>query len=467
MWRIGVSGYVSREPCILDHQLLPFSSLGIIGVIRLFRTSNIPALAVLQNRDFRILWAGRSIHELSRRMELLVLGYLIYKMTSSVFQVGLLAFFLNLPRPFMSPFAGVLADRLDRRHIMIFVHATFFGIVIVLLGLLIAEAIQPWHVFIAAFLQGSVKVLDDPSRRTAIADLAGSEHLASAMSLETITNNNGKILGPFAGGVLVAGPGFAVAYGILAALDLTVLLLMIWLRLPSRAPASGAQTAVWQSLLEGIRHSLSNRMVLGVLCISLIMNALVLPIQYFIPVIASELVLVGPTLGGLLGSAEGIGTLIGASIIALKRQIRYHGRLFIAGALITALGVTLVAWSPWFLVSFILLLLAGMGQAGFSTMQSTILLLSSAPEMRGRAMGAQGTVNGLGHLVGDYEIAAVASLFGIGLAIGLNAGVGLLLILPVALLTPLIFRQVETRPEKASTAEEALAGLSQDLEGRG
>ena len=276
-------------------------------------------------------------------MELLVLGYLILDMTSSVFQVGLIAVFLNMPRPFMSPFAGVLADRLDRRRIMVGVHATFFGIAIVLLGLLITEAIQSWHVFLAAFLQGSVKVLDDPSRRTAIADLAGSEHLASAMSLETITNNSGKILGPIAGGVLVAGPGFAVAYGILAALDLSVLLLMIRLRLPNRAPASGAQIAVWPSLLEGIRHSISNRMVLGVLCVSLIMNALVLPVQYFIPVIASELLLVGPILGGLLGSAEGIGTLIGASVIALKRQIRYHGRLFVAGALITALGVTLMA----------------------------------------------------------------------------------------------------------------------------
>lgn len=433
----------------------------------MFKTSSIPAFAVLQNRDFRILWVGRAIHEVSRRMELLVLGYLIYQMTSSVFQVGLIAVCLNLPRPFVSPFAGVWADRLDRRRIMVGVHATFFGIGIVLLGLLITEAIQPWHVFVAAFLQGSAKVLDDPSRRTAIADLAGSQHLASAMSLETITNNSGKILGPLAGGALVAGPGFVVAYGILAALDLVVLLLMLRLRLPPRAPASGAKIAVLPSLLEGMRHAISNRMVLGVLCISLIMNALVLPIQYFIPVIASELLSVGPTLGGLLGSAEGIGTLIGASIIALKRQIRYHGRLFIAGALITALGVTLVAWSPWFLVSFCLLLLAGVGQAGFSTMQSTIMLLSSAPEMRGRTMGAQGTVNGLGHLVGDYEIAAVASLFGIGLAIGLNAGVGLLLILPVTLLTPLIFRQVGSRPENASPAEEALPSLPQASEGRG
>ena len=85
-------------------------------------------------------------------------------------------------------------------------------------------------------------------------------------------------------------------------------------------------------------------------------------------------------------------------------------------------------------------------------------------------MGAQGTVNGLGHLVGDYEIAALASIFGvggIGLAIGLNAGAGLLLILPVTLLTPLIFRQVGPVPGNASPAEEAITGLSQTSDDRG
>ncbi len=82
-------------------------------------------------------------------------------------------------------------------------------------------------------------------------------------------------------------------------------------------------------------------------------------------------------------------------------------------------------------------------------------------------MGAQGTVNGLGHLVGDYEIATIASLFGITLAIGLNAGAGLALILPVTLLTPLVFRQVGSPSEEVSPSEEPLPGLSQASESRG
>ena len=408
----------------------------------MLRTSSIPALAVLQIKDFRLLWMARWIHEVARRMEILVLGYLVFQLTDSPFQVGLIAVCLNAPRPALSLYGGLIADRLDRQRILVGVHTAYLGLATVILVLLMVDAIQPWHAFIAMLLQGSAKAVDDPSRRTAIFDLAGQKRLANAMSLETITNNVGKILGPLAGGLLIAKTGFIGAYGALVALDLAALLLMMRLRLPDREPGRRSEMTLWQGLREAFAHALSNRMVLGVLATSLIMNALVFPIQYFIPVIASDLLSVGTILGGLLGSAEGIGTLIGATVIAVRRDIRHHGRLFMAGALSVTVAVALVAWSPWFAVSFTLLLLGGMGQAGFSTMQSTILLLASQSEMRGRVMGAQGMVNGMGHLFGDSAMGALASAFGIGLAIGLNAGIGLLLIVPVIILTPLVWRPI-------------------------
>ena len=400
----------------------------------------IPAFDVLKNGDFRTLWTVKVVNEVSRRMELLALGYLVLRMTDSPFQVGLIAVFLNLPRPFFSLFAGLVADRLDRRRVLIGVHAIYSVISTVLLSLLVMGAIQPWHVFIAIFLQGSAKVLDDPSRRTAIFDLAGRERLASAMSLETINNNSGKIAGPLIGGGLIASTGFVGSYAAILALDAVSLLIISRLKLPHRPLGDGTPVQVWRSLREGLGHAMSNRMVLGVLSMSLIMNSLVFPIQYFIPVIASDLLMVGPTLGGLLGSAEGIGNFLGGIILAVRRDIGHYGRIFAIGALLVAVMVALVAWSPWFAVSFSLLLLGGLGQAGFSTMQSTILLLESEPEMRGRTMGAQGVVNGMGHLVGGTEIGAIANAFGIGIAIGLNAGAGILLIFLVMVLTPLVKR---------------------------
>ncbi|PKB71459.1 MAG: hypothetical protein BZY87_05265 [SAR202 cluster bacterium Io17-Chloro-G6] len=423
--------------------------------------TTIPAFAVLQSRDFRILWSVKAVHEVSRRMELLVLGYLVLGLTGSPFQVGLIAVFLNVPRPVFSLFAGLVADRLNRRRVLMSVHATYFVISSVLLALLVMGAVEPWHVFLAILLQGSAKVLDDPSRRTAIFDLAGRERLASAMSLETINNNSGKIAGPLIGGVLIASTGFVGSYAVILALDAVSLLLMSRLQLHHRPPDGGEPVQVWRSLRQGLGHAMSNRMVLGVLSMSLVMNSLVFPIQYFIPVIASDLLLVGPTLGGLLGSAEGIGNFLGGLILAVRRDISQHGRIFAIGALLVAIMVTLVAWSPWFAVSFSLLLLGGLGQAGFSTMQSTILLLASAPEMRGRTMGAQGVVNGVGHLIGGTEIGAIASAFGITLAIGLNAGAGIFLILLVMVLTPLVKRQVSgSANQEAARPEENVAPTS-------
>ena len=417
----------------------------------LFR-SNTPVLVILQNPNFRLMWAARWVHEISRRMELLVLGYLIYTLTDSALQVGLISTFLNGPRPPLSLVAGMLADRLDRWRILTSIHTFYLLLASSLLALLILDLIHPLFVFLAILLQGTAKVLDDPTRRVALFDLAGQDRIAHAMSLETITNNVGKVVGPLLGGSLIALYGFIGAYSVLVALDLVAAVLMFKLRLPKGATLVGRDRMFWQGIKSGIGHSFSNKFVLGVLCISLIMNGMVLPLQYFIPVLATEVLKVGPALGGVLGSAEGIGSLVGAVIIGSRRNYTFHGRYFVFGAMIVAVGVIAVAWSPWFLVSFLLLFGAGVGQAGFSTMQSTVLLLSSPAEMRGRIMGSQGLVNGLGHLVGGVEIGAIAQAFTISLALGVNAGIGLLLMLPVVLLTPLVWRPVVAYGSRSDVA---------------
>ncbi|MCY4417434.1 MAG: MFS transporter [Chloroflexi bacterium] len=418
------------------------------------RIRSVPVLEVLQNRNFQFLWAARWIHEISRRMELIVLGYLILELTGSAFQVGLISVFLNGPRPPLSLVAGMLADRLDRWRILVGMHTVYLLIAACILALLAVGSIQPWHVFLAVLLQGTAKVLDDPTRRASLFDLAGQDRIAHAMSLETITNNGGKILGPMVGGIIVQFYGFTGAFIVLVVLDLIAAFLIFKMRLPDRSATIVRDTAFLQGIRSGIGHSFSDKFVLGVLTISLVMNAMVLPLQYFIPVIATDVLKVGPALGGLLGSADGIGAFIGAIIIGARRRYTFHGRYFVIGALIVGVGVVAVAWSPWFVVSFMLLLGAGVGQSGFSTMQSTILMLSSPAEMRGRIMGSQGLVNGLGHLIGGVEIGAIAQAFTISLAIGINAGVGILFMLPVILLTPLVKRPIELyrRPEAANSA---------------
>ena len=421
------------------------------------RIRNVPVLVILQDRNFQFLWAARWTHEVSRRMELIVLGYLILELTGSAFAVGLISVFLNSPRPPLALVAGMLADRLDRWRILVSMHTVYLFIASFLLVLLIYQLVQPWHVYLAILLQGTAKVLDDPTRRAALFDLAGQDRIAHAMSLETITNNGGKIIGPMIGGFMVQFYGFTGAFIVLVVLDLIAAFLIFKMRLPDGSARMVRDTAFLQGIKSGIALSFSNKFVLGVLTISLVMNGMILPLQYFIPVVATDVLKVGPALGGVLGAADGIGAFLGAIIIGGRQRYSFHGRYFVIGALLVGLGVAIVAWSPWFAVSFLVLLCAGIGQSGFSVMQSTILLLSSPAEMRGRIMGSQGLVNGLGHLVGGVEIGAIAQAFSISIAIGINAGVGILFMLPVILLTPLVRRPVELyrRPDDADATPPA------------
>ena len=413
------------------------------------RIRNVPVLVILRDRNFQFLWAARWIHEISRRMELLVLGYLILELTGSAFAVGLISVFLNGPRPPLSLVAGMLADRLDRWRIMVGTHVIYLLVAASLLALLVLQWVEPWHVFLAILLQGTAKVLDDPTRRAALFDIAGQDRITHAMSLEMITNNAGKIVGPIIGGVMVQFYGFSGAFIVLVVLDVLAAFLIFKMRLPAGSASMVRDTAFLRGIMSGMGHSFSDKFVLGVLTVSLLMNGMVFPLQYFIPVVATDVLKVGPALGGLLAASEGIGSFLGAIVIAGRSRFTYHGRYFIIGALIIAAGVAIIAWSPWFVVSFLVLLCGGMGQSGFSVMQSSILLLRSPPEMRGRIMGSQGLVNGVGHLIGGVGIGSIAQAFTISIAIGFNAAASMLLMLPVILFTPLVWRPVELyrRPE--------------------
>mgnify|MGYP002525037892 CR=1 FL=1 len=162
------------------------------------------------------------------------LGYLILKLTGSAFHVGLISVFLNGPRPVLSLYAGHIADRLNRRLILIIVHSAYLLSAVMILVALATDHIGHWFIFGTILFQGTAKVMDDASGRTAILDLSGEARIANAMSLETINNNAGKIIGPLLGGILIAVTGFIGAYAVIAILDIVALILMIKLRLPSR-----------------------------------------------------------------------------------------------------------------------------------------------------------------------------------------------------------------------------------------
>ena len=286
--------------------------------------------------------------------------------------------------------------------------------------------------------------MEFPSRRSLIYDLVGSERIVSAMSLETINSTLGKFAGPFMAGLLIELSGFSGTYGVLATVYVIafILILVMQGRGPVRTPSP---YAFWNTVSRGFKYSVNSSVIRSVLIVTLIMNAMAFSVESLFPVVARDHLGVGAGLTGILISAQAIGSLAAASVIASLAMVRYHGRIFCLGLALQLLSLLFFALSPWYSVSFLMLLLAGLGAAGYSTMQSTIILISSEPEMRGTALGMLGQCIGVA-AVGGVAVGIVANFFSANIAVALSVSLGLVLLIPTMFLSPLI-RHPISRPD--------------------
>ena len=395
---------------------------------------------VLQNADFRLIWYVGSVGEFGRRMELLVLSWLILQLTDSYFQLGLVLAFNNLSRPIISMFTGYIADRFPRGRILIAGQLINVLTTAILLSVIAYdfELIEAWHVFLAVFVQGLTKAIEDPARRTAIFDIVGQRRLVNALSLDVISNNIGKMTGPIVGGIILGAAGFTEAYLFLLVIHLSNLALMARLRIPDYQGPAHIEPVI-RSLKVAVSYAWRSPVLVGLFYITIVMNALAFPVQQFIPAIGRDHLGVGVTLVGLLVAADGFGQLAGAGIMAISRDLRYHGRVFVLGSTGVLLIGIIFVWSPWYGLTFGLLTLSGVAQSGFSTMQSAVTMLATPHDMRGRMMGLLSVCIGAGTPLGAIEMGAVASAVSIQWAISLNASAGLLLLLPAIFISPLLW----------------------------
>ena len=393
------------------------------------------------------MWAAGGLDNTGRWMDVVVMGLLVLELTDSAFQVALLFVFRWVPMLAFALISGMVADRASRWAIMMVSRMVAVPTTGAVLVLVLADAVEPWHVFIASFFLGGLFVLEFPSRRSLIYDLVGSDRIVSAMSLETINSTLGRFMGPFLAGLLIELTDFSGTYIVLMVVYIVafVLILVMKGRGPVRAPSP---YAFWSTVSRGFKYSLNNSVIRSVLLITLIMNAMAFSVDSLFPVVAKNHLGVGPGLTGILISAQAIGSLAAASVIASLAVIRYHGRIFALGLVLQLISLLFFALSPWYPVSFLMLMLAGLGAAGYSTMQSTIILISSEPEMRGTARGMLGQCIGVA-AVGGLAVGVVANYFSAQAAVAMSVSLGLLLLIPVLSFSPLLRRPISPPGESA------------------
>lgn len=393
------------------------------------------------------MWAAGGLDNAGRWMDTVVMGLLVLDLTDSAFQVALLFVFRWVPMLAFALLSGMIADRANRWAVMMLARTVAVAATAVILALVLTGAVEPWHLFIASFFLGCLFVMEFPSRRSLIYDLVGSERIVSAMSLETINTTIGRFAGPFMAGLLIEFTGFKGPYLLLLVVYVIAfaLIMVIETRGPVRVKPS---YSFWGTVSRGFKYSLNNSVIRSVLIITLIMNAMAFSVESLFPVVARDHLGVGAGLTGILISAQAIGSLAAATVIASLAVVRYHGRIFCLGLGLQLLSLLFFAISPWYPLSFLMLLLAGLGSAGYSTMQSTIILISAEPEMRGTALGMLGQCIGVA-AVGGLAVGIVANFFSAQAAVAMSVSLGLVLLLPAVFFSPLVRRPISPPDEAA------------------
>ena len=369
---------------------------------------------------------------------MVVLGWIVLELTDSPWLVGLVAFLRMVPMPLLGMVAGIVADRASRRLMLAAVQALNIASMTTLFLLLLFDVAQFWHIALITLVMGIGFTVDFPARRSLIADMVGASRVTNAMSLEITAMTGSKTMGPLYGGLLLSVTGAEGALLAIMVLYVCGFLLLMRVRFPER-PMKTSPEPPLRMLGEGLAYVMRNRFLLGVLLVTVVANLILTPYMFMVPVFARDVLEVGPTLMGLLAASDGFGSLVGAVAVSARREIRSPGRIYVYGttaAMVFVLGFSL---SSLYGLSLVLLMLAGVAFSGFLTMQSTLMLLGSLEEMRGRALGTLLVAIGAAP-AGTLITGAVAEAWGAPVAVAINCTVGLMMMIGILVWIPALRR---------------------------
>ena len=311
-------------------------------------------------------------------MDQVTRGWLIYELTNSTVQLGMVRGVQAIPILLLSPVAGSAADRYSRKT-QILIAQIIDGTMFAALALLIFSGrIEPWHVYVTAFAMAIVQTFQQPSRAAIISDVVPAKSLTNAIGLNSIIFNVARSTGPALAGVLIASLGTGGAYGTQAVFyvfgTFWTLRLRAVERLPAGAKSGSADVASFrQSIIEGWKFSWRNETVRTGLLITMFASLFIASFTTLLPVFARDILGVGATGQGLLLTAMGVGALGSAVIIATFGDRMPRGLFMLGGVVLYGVSVVAFAASPWFELSMVLMVIVGFANVCSHALVQTVI----------------------------------------------------------------------------------------------
>jgi MFS family permease len=349
------------------------------------RPSAKEAFASLGHRNYRLWFTGQAASLVGTWMQFTAQGFLVFQLTHSPAFLGYVGFASGIPAWLFTLLGGVISDRMPLRNLLLITQMTMMILAFILAGLTFFGQIQPWHIVLLAFGLGVANAFDAPARQAFVIELVEREDLGNAIALNSMMFNLATAIGPAIAGVVYAvlGPGWCFTINGVSFIAVVSALMMMRLKL--QPPRVRAGTAL-DDLKDGLRYVVSHPTIRMLMAVTMVTTIFGMSFAILLPAWSVKVLGGDATTNGFLQSARGIGSLIGALMIASLARVKIKGKLLTLGSLV--FPALLLVWSAmrWLPLSLLVLVGVGWGTMLVLNIANILVQLHVPDQLRGRVM---------------------------------------------------------------------------------
>jgi MFS family permease len=394
----------------------------------------LPGLSPLRHRDFALYWVGQCVSQIGTFIEMTATTYLLYAITSSPLLLGLGGLVRGVPILALALFGGALADRIDRKRLLLLTQSAQIVTSLILGTLVTTGTVQFWHIYVIGFVNSTLSAFDAPARNSFYPQLIPRADFQNAVTLSSVIFRLSTLLGPAIAGILIATVGAASPFFVNAVSYFAIIFALLAIRTKVAAVA-GARTSLRSAAWGGIQYALRSPVLPLILATEMALSIFGHN-SALITIFARDVLHVGPEGLGLLLSAVGAGAIVGTVVLVGTGDVRPKGAVMIVSGALYAAALLGFAVSTSFALSMLVLFVLGVADAGWGAMRNTIAQLATADAYRGRVMSMiTVTSRGLTNAA-QIETGAIVAAAGPAVGAAINAVLVGLSVATVALRSP-------------------------------
>lgn len=366
--------------------------------------------AALKHYNFRVWFIGQLVSLVGTWMQSTAQGYLIYDLTRSAAMLGLVGFAAYIPVFFFSLYGGLIADRILKKTLLLITQASMMILAFILTGLVYFNLIQAWHIVILAFLLGIANAFDAPARHSFVVEMVDHQDLSNAIALNSMIFNAATFVGPAVAGITYAALGPAWCFAINGFSFIAVIFALLMMRVKPLLILSITNKNVLAQIKDGLRYVRGHSITFYLLSSLSVIALFGFSLTNLIPLWAVSVLGGDVRTNGLLISARGLGSLMGALTLAIYGHYRIKGSVWTIGSLAAPLALVIFAFTRWLPLSLAMMAIMGWGIMVMANISNALVQSFVSDEMRGRVMGIY-TVVFMGSMpFGSLIIGGLASL---------------------------------------------------------